>query len=229
MYRHVRINLIVGLVAVLTLLLGLSPAAAQADRFSFRGDIAVGAWSLDDPRDTHVFLAGIDGTRHDSSGPPEDVREGFINVFQSFCDTDADEQVFRSFFAFTEDVEVAFEGRLQSASLEGEQVAVSGVEVRTPDCDDPDFENHRFIDLGDTAVDISAHWDGEGRLDTNVSTFHFSHPPDFGIHSTHVSQHRDATATGTLSGLEAFEVPAQLGEADFADLMRVTDSTVFVD
>ncbi len=57
--------------------------------------------------------------------------------------------------------------------------------------------------------------------------FH-SDSPNFKIRSRNLSTQRDAIAHGVLDGLQDFDVPADLGAADFAGLSSVKDSHIFI-
>lgn len=107
--------------------------------------MAAATWILDDALNTSVHVHGTDGQTHGASGPPEDTNRVVVSVFPSFCDESTDELVARMLSGSEEDAEEAvdIDRRLEAATAEAD-VAVSGLEFRTPGCADPDLDSgHR--------------------------------------------------------------------------------------
>lgn len=222
-----RSGLLALTLALLLLLAAPGQAFAGAQKFSFNGDVASAYWSLDDAKNTSVFLLGFDGQFHSPPGSPEKAEDVLLGVSRSFCDEDADERVFRSFFGFDEATVDVDKGQLTEASVDAD-LTLDGFEHRLPDCDDPKFDEGTFRDLGEHDVELAADWDGSGGLVHSNSTFHYN-GEDFKFHSNSVERYRDADATATLTGLEDIGVGSDLGETNFARISSVNDSTVFID
>lgn len=202
-------------------------ALAGTQKFSFKGEMASAHWFLDDAKHTSVFVTGFDGQFHSPPGSPENAEEVMLNVSQSYCDEDADELVFRSFFGFDEATVDVDKGRLTEASVDAD-LTLSGFEHRLPDCDDPVWEEETFRELGEQDVELAADWDGSGGLVRSKHNFHFD-GEDFKVRSNSMERYREADATATLTGLESIGVESDLGTSTFANIASVNDSTVFID
>lgn len=231
-----RRTTLVAAAALLGATIAPSQALADADVFQFSGDIAFADWDFDDEFNTSVFVAGLDGQIHDS-GRPEDFEDAFVSVFQSFCDdkgtedTSDDEFVFRDFFGFdAETVGVDVDGALKSGTVTID-TTVSGFEFRSDGCDFFPFaeeHSHEEGSLGTFDISFEGTWTGEGQLTVSTGTFHIGRGSDFQFTSTSNERFRDATATGTLSGLEDFGVPTELGQSEFGSLASVRSADVSV-
>lgn len=218
---------LVALAAALVLVIGLAaPAAADSQKFNFRGEAGVADWDFDDARDTSVFLLGFDGTFHNPPDQPEDAQHALMFVSQDFCDKQANEKVFRSFFGF-DDLSVEIAPGLTEGTVEG-GLTLHGFEFRAPDCNDPDYEEGKFTELGEFDVDVASSWEGSGNMNTSVSVFH-RNEDEFTFHNTDVERSRDAEADGTLAGLDDFGVPRDLGTTGDAELASFNDSTLIID
>lgn len=219
-----------GILAVaLAVLLAMSvpSQALAADKFSFKGEGAFATWFLNDAHNTTVSVGAFDGQFHNPPGPPENAQNVFLSVSQSFCDEDNDELVFRDLLGAGDAMIDIDHARLSEAMAEG-QLSLDGFEMRTPDCDDPDFSEPEFEDLGEFDVDVTDTWDGVGELHRSRSMFHFD-GQGFKVRSHSMERFRDAEATGTLTGLDEFSVGPDLGESEFANIVSFKSSDVFID
>lgn len=218
---------LVALLAVVLLAAGLSSQAmaAGADVSNFHGDEAVADWSMDDDRNTHVFVGAMDGRIVGQSLLPDDHQSVFLSVTQSYCDEGAGQQVYRSWFGFAEDGASIEGGALSQASANME-TTVQGYELRSDGCDEPVFfDPDEETRLGEHEVALSADWEATGKMEVAVRNFHFS-GGDFVFNSTNVERSRDAEATGTLTGLAA--VDSDLGASDYAEIVSVVNGSVAV-
>lgn len=225
-----RRGALVAMLAVVLLAVGLSaPAlATEAEVDHFKGEFAAASWSMDDARNTDVFVGAMDGDTLGASLLSEDRDSVYLSVRQSYCDDD--EQVFRSYFGFA-DEGASIDGAALSKASADMETTVEGIELRSDGCDgeppffDPDAE---FTDLGQYDVELSASWEATGTMDVSVRNFHFN-GGDFVFNSTNVSRSRDAEATGTLTGMADAGVDSELGTSDYAQIVSVIDGRVSVE
>lgn len=219
------------LVAALVLLVTLAlpgQAVAEADASRFRGESAVATWLLDDEWNTSVTVSALDGVFHTGSGPPEDAEQVAVSVFQSFCDDDADELVFRIYSGFAEAAVDVDHARLTEAGVDGE-LTLEGFETREDGCaDPPDLPPFPDEPIGTVDVEVSTSWEGVGELNRSRSTFHLDEP-GFKIRSQSMQRSRDAEATGTLIGLGEVGPSGELDEADFATITSFKSSDVIIE
>lgn len=224
-----RRGALVAMLAVVLLAVGLSaPAlAAEAETHHFKGEFAAASWSMDDARNSHVFVGAMDGSLLGPSLLPQDRDNVYVSVTQSYCDDG--EQVFRSYFGFADEGASIDAGALSEASADVE-TTVEGFELRSDGCDgeppffDPDAESN---ELDSYDVELSASWEATDKMDVSVRNFHFN-GGDFVVNSTNVSRSRDAEATGTLTGLADAGVDSELGTSDHAQIVSVIDGYVSV-
>lgn len=222
-----RSGLLALMLALLMLLAVPGQALAQAQQYNFKGELASADWFLDDAKNTSVYMSGFDGQFHSAPGSPEKAEDVFVVVSQSFCDEDADERVFRSFFGMDDATVDVDKGQLTEASVDAD-LTLDGSEHRMPDCDDPDWQEGTFRELGERDVDLAAEWDGSGGLVRSNRNYHFD-GEDFKVRSHSMERYREAEATATLTGLEGLGVGSDLGESTFASIASVKDSTVFIE
>lgn len=222
-----RPGLLALMLALLMMLAVPGQAFAEAQKFSFKGELASADWFLDDEKNTSVFMSGFDGQFHSAPGSPEKAEDVFIVVWQSFCDEDADEHVFRSFFGWDDATVDVDQGQLTEASVDAD-LTLDGSEHRVPDCDEPNWQDDTFRDLGERDVELAAEWDGSGGLIRSNRNYHFD-GEDYKVRSHSMDRYREADATATLTGLEDLGVASELGESDFANIASVKDSTVVID
>lgn len=201
--------------------------AAESESFKFKGEGAFAQWSLEDARNTEAFVSALDGERRNPPDQPETIESVFVFVTQEFCDEEADERVFRSFFAFDQPATIDINRGLTEGSADA-GLSLDGSEFRAPDCEDPNFEEGESTDLGTFEGQLAGSWQGSGKINTSNSVFHFR-DEEFTFHSTDVQRSRDAEATGTLSGLEDVGVPSDLGTTQEAELASFNDSTVTIE
>lgn len=111
-------------------------------------------------------------------------------------------------------------------TLTGFEFRIDGCEPEGP----PLAESHSHDDgfLGEFDVSFEGTWTGEGPLTVANGTFHIGRGGDFQFTSHSNERFRDATATGTLTGLEGFGVPSELGESNFGALASVRSGEVSV-
>lgn len=211
---------------LVTAMAGHALAEAETHRFRFHGDAGFAAWSLDDDRNTRVFMSGLEGQFQFDAGPPEMAEDVFVGVFQSWCDEDADQRVFRGYFG-GDDASVHVPDGLPHGSAEGDLV-LDGTEWRSDDCDDPSFPPEETRDLGDVPVEAAGDWEGVGDVDRSPGKFHFDHE-GFKVRSHDVIAYRDAEVSASLTGLDEIGLPSELGDADFAGLVSFKDSTIVID
>lgn len=215
-------------VAVLLLVVGVpgQALAADSETFQFRGEAGFAHWTLDDARNTETFLIAFDGQFHNPPEDPESAEDILVGVSQEFCDENADERVFRSFFGF-DDASVAISPSLSEGTADA-GLSLHGFEFRAPDCDDPNFDEGESTDLGTFDVQVASSWEGTGKMTTSTRMFHFN-GEDFTFHSTSVDRSRDAEASATLSGLEDVGVPRDQGTTQDAELAAFNNSDVFIE
>lgn len=222
-----RSGLLALMLALLMMLAVPGQAFAQAQKFSFKGELASAHWLLDDAKDTSVFMTGFDGQFHNPPGSPEKAEDVFLVVTQSFCDEDADERVFRFFFGWDDATVDVDKGQLTEASVDAD-LTLDGSEHRVPDCDDPNWQDDTFRELGEQDVELAADWDGSGGLIRSNRNYHFD-GEEFKVRSHSMERYREADATATLTGLEDVGVGSDLGESMFANIASVNDSTVVIE
>lgn len=221
---------LVALTSALLLVVGMAGQAlaqAETQQFRFNGESGFAAWSLDDDRNTSVYVSGMEGQFHYDSGEPQRAEDVFVGVFQRYCDEDADELVLRSYFGW-DDASVHIPDGLPHGSADGE-VVLDGTEWRSDDCDQfPSFPPEDTKDLGEVPLEVAADWEGVGELDTSPGKFHFD-GEGFKYRSHDVLAYRDAEVSASLSGLDELGLPTELDDADFAGLASFKDSTVYID
>lgn len=222
-----RSGLLALMLALLMTLAVPGQAFAQAQKFSFKGELASAYWLLDDAKDTSVFMTGFDGQFHNPPGSPEEAEDVFIGVSQSFCDEDADERVSRFFFGWDDATVDVDKGRLTEASVDAD-LTLDGSEYRAPDCDDPDWQDGTFRELDEQDVELAADWDGSGGLIRSNRNYHFD-GEEYKVRSRSMERYREADATATLTGLEEVGVGGGLGESMFANMASVNDGTVVIE
>lgn len=217
----------------MALLLGPGGPHRPADEgpHRMRGESASAHWWLQDERNTAVFMDALDGDYQSPPGPPEELTTS-LDVYQSFCDEDANDYVLRYVDAprdQEEQLEVDIGRQLESASVTGTQT-MKGFEVRWDGCDSPVFgspEAPTVKELGPFEVGVDGTWDGVGESRRIRHVFHVD-SPDFKLRSRDQTQVRDAEANATLTGLGEIRVPTDLGEALFANLASFNEGEVFL-
>lgn len=217
----------------MALLLGVAGPYDSVDEGPHRikGESASAHWWLEDERNTAVFMDALDGEYQSPPGPPEELTTS-LDVYQSFCDEDANDYVVR--YVDTprdqkEQLEVDIGRQLESASVTGTQT-MKGFEARWDGCDNPVFgstEAPTVKELGPFEVGVEGTWDGVGESRRIRHVFHVD-SPDFKLRSRDQTEVRDAEATATLTGLEKLRVPTGLGEALFANLASFNEGEVFL-
>jgi len=217
--RHVLVA--VGLVAALMAAAWPSSAGSH-QRFTGKG--ADASWYLGDAMNTAVSVGVFDGSF--ASPPGRALREKnlFVDVYQAWCDQSTDELVEREYFTYepASNAVVSVSSKLDRASASG-HVDLVGFEVRSPSCDNPDYENQTYTDLGEFAETVQVAWTGIGTATRSSSNFHFNGGPDCKFSSHSASKYRDADAAGTLSG--DLTVGSLEGLA-YADLFSTRDMSI---
>lgn len=224
---RLRRRAVLATLAALLLAMGVpgQALAADSETFQLRGEAGFAHWSLDDARNTETFLIAFDGQFHPPEDP-ENAEDVLVGVSQEFCDENADERVFRSFFGF-DDASVAISPSLTEGTAEA-GLSLHGFDFRAPDCDDPNFDEGESSDLGTFGAQVASSWEGAGKMNTSTRVFHFN-GEDFTFHSTSVDRSRDAEASATLTGLEDVGVPREQGTTQDAKLAAFNNSDVVIE
>lgn len=212
----------------------LAPAgphgSADEGPHRIKGESASAHWWLEDERNTAVSMDALDGQFQSPPGPPEELTTS-LNVYQSFCDEDADEYVVRYLDTPTdpdEQLEVAIDRQLESASISGTQT-MEGIEARWDGCDGSVFDSE-FLgasQLGPFEVGVDGTWNGVGDRVRIRHVFHVD-SPDFKLRSQDQTEVRAAEASAKLTGLDELSVPNDLGDALFANLASFNEGEVFL-
>jgi hypothetical protein len=165
---------------------------------------AVAFWDVGDALTTQVSLQPTDAKTHLEQGKPERSRSVFLFVTQEFCDTGADQLVFRSFSSLSSirPNQLQVQPNFKRARLDA-TVTLAGSEQRIDDCSDP--EGQGTTTSFDTVATITASWQATGPI-TEAGPGFFT---------------RDAAATGTLTSPSSAGI-GSLGAAEFASLTQFT-------
>lgn len=206
---------------LLTVALVAWPSSAAGSRSRFTGKGANASWYLGDPLNTAVFLGIFDGTNTSSTEGTQSTKDVFVSVYQSFCDTESNTWVDREYFTYepATGTALSISKKLDTASVSG-SVNLVGVEFRTPDCDEPDYENSTYTDLGEFSKTIAATWSGAGGVARN--SYHFSYSPGPGckFSSRGATRSRSATASGSLEGDVTV---GDLGVSEYGEIFQTRD------
>lgn len=217
----------------MTALLGAggSHASTEEGPHRLKGESASAHWWLDDEHNTSVSMDALDGHYQSPPGPPEELTSS-LNVYQSFCDEESNEFVFRYLDTprdQQEQLKVDIGRRLDAASLEGTQT-MEGRETRVDGCDGWIFGSSDSVEtskLGPYEVDVDGAWDGVGER-VRIRHVFLVDSPDFKLRSQDQTEVRDAKANATLGGLGELDVSPELGEALFANLASFNEGEVFL-
>lgn len=189
-----------------------------------RGGWALAEWTLEDERNTEVTVGAYESESYQPPDQPRENEYAYLGVYQSYCDEAADERVDRSWFGLGE-ATVDIDTLLLANGKAQAQLTMYGLEVRAPDCNDPEWNKSEWVDLADVDATFDGAWESAGRLRTSVDARQFV-GVGFVYHSQDVNRARDAEATATLTGFSQFGVADQLGTTDEAELHASDNSTV---
>src|SRR2546426_1852210 len=218
-----RRHLLVAVGPLMALMLTAAPSSAGGHtKFTGRG--ADASWYLGDDKNTSVNVGVFDGSFQSPPGRAAQQKNLFVDVYQAWCDQTTDTFVEREYFTYEtpDGATISVSSKLDRASASG-TLDLIGFEVRTPSCDNPDYENATFTDLGEVAESIAVTWTGIGSATRSSDSFHFDGGPDCKFSSHSASKFRNADATTTMSGDLSL---GSFGNPGYADIFSTRSMSI---
>jgi hypothetical protein len=203
--------------SVLALAVALTAWPSSASGHAkFSGLGADASWYLGDDQNTAVYISVFDGSSQSGPGRAQRSKDVFVDVYQAYCDTEADEFVQREFFTYEPagNAVISISKKLDRASASG-TVDLIGTEYRIAGCDFEKGDEPTINDLGEFVTSISVSWSGVGNTARYSDNFHFNTGPDCKFSSHSSSKYREGTAIGTIDGDLSL---GSLGTSDYADM-----------
>jgi len=157
-----------------TAVVASAAAAGTANNITIsrtNGKLAFAQWQLNDAYNTGIAIGGNDLVFLDTGSPPFFANGVLVDIFQHYCDTATDEDVFVDLSGFPSvgaNV-VKVNDALNSGSVVG-TVPVSGIIQRAPNCASPDY-SQRTVSFPTLLIQINLQWTASRGNNTTPSHF----------------------------------------------------------